>query len=119
MKRQDEYSARSSIFSFIKFGKAGALADIYFKSTTSKNALRLFFVLLRHNDHRKLLRFIVLLKEKNIPSSLISAFIKENPELATNPLTGNLFKYDQQEKKISIDATECSEPWSISLSNFN
>ncbi len=105
--------------SFIKYGYTGFKANVFFETATSGHALALYLSLHGHNAKRKLLGFIVLLKEKNIPSSQIFAFIKDNPVLATNPLTGNLFKYDQEEKKISMDATECSEPWSILLSNLN
>ncbi len=117
IKPQAPYSSSSFVISLIKFGPIGAFANTFLPSPKSVFSLMSNFH--SKNADRKLFTFIILLKEKNIPSSRISDFIKDHPDLATNPLTGNLFKYDQEEKKISMDATECSEPWSVSLSNFN
>ena len=116
---QDQYSLSSNLTKFFKYGPTSYKTSIFFDPYISTHNFNLFLYLHELNVRRKLLGFIVLLKEKNISSSQIITFIKDNPDLATNPLTGNLFGYDQEEKKISIDATECSEPWSISLSNFN
>ena len=118
IKPQDQYSSGSFITSVIKLGPRGYFAKAFIL-LSPKSALSLISEIHNKNAYRKLFNLIILLKEKNISSSEISTFIKGSPDLATNPLTGNLFEYDQEEKKISMDATECSEPWSISLSNFN
>lgn len=115
----EQYSLSSDLTKLFKYGPTGYEASIYFAPTNPTHAINLFLSLHEHNVRRKLLGFIVLLKEKNIPSSHISKFIKNNQELATNPLTGNLFVYSPEEKKISFDAAECLHEESYSLNNFN
>lgn len=59
------------------------------------------------NARRALLRLLIKIKEENIPRSKIKDYIKSHSEIAINPLTEKLFKFDENENALLLDGMGC------------
>lgn len=109
--KTNNYTNKTMLPSLILYGPFGSLQETF---SFERLSIKLIPSFHKNNARRHFLRFIIKLKENNIPSPEVVSFINNNQDSATNPLTGKLFSYDENSKVLTLGQTECSPDYKYS-----
>ncbi len=58
------------------------------------------------NSQRQFLSFLIKLKQQRIPASKVNSYIKQHK--ANNPITGQLFDYDEENQQLHFGQLNCN-----------